>query len=247
MSPTAPERPSTDEAGQRAKPDISITFPCYNEEANVAKMIEMSLAVLKRIANRYEVVVSNDGSKDRTKEISEQYSVKYPDVVRVINQYPNKGYGHALKAGLRAGRYDWVFFTDGDCQFNLEEMDRLVPFLPDHDIVTGYRENRQDPIHRRINSTGWNILGRLLLGITVRDVNCAFRFYRKTFLDSIPIESDGAMINQEVYARAHKMKIRIKEVPVTHLPRVAGTQTGANPGVIFKAFSELYSLRNKLK
>lgn len=228
------------------RPDISVTFPCYDEEANVARMIEGSLEVLARIAGRYEVIVSNDGSKDRTREIAESYSARHPDVVRVLNEHPNKGYGHALKKGLEAGRYEWVFFTDGDCQFDLAEMEKLVPFLHDHDIVTGYREARRDPLHRKINSTGWNLLGRLLLGIRVRDVNCAFRFYRKSFLDAITIESDSAMINQEVYAKAQRMKLRIKEVPVTHLPRTAGTQTGAHPRVILRAFKELWELRGRL-
>src|SRR5437879_2364240 len=108
------------------KPDITVTFPCYNEEANVGRMIESSLEVLSRIAGRYEVVVSNDGSSDRTREIAEAQAAAHPDVVRVVNQYPNKGYGHALKVGLRAARYEWVFFTDGDCQFDLNEMERLL-------------------------------------------------------------------------------------------------------------------------
>lgn len=230
-----------------SRPQISVTFPCYNEEANVARMIEASLEVLGRVADRYEVIVSNDGSADRTREIAEGYAAKHPDVVRVLNQYPNRGYGHALKSGLRAARYEWVFFTDGDCQFDLREMERMIPFLPDHDIVTGFRAQRRDPLHRRWNAFGWNLVGRVLLGVRVRDVNCAFRFYRKSFLDAIPIESDGAMINTEVYARAHRLGMRIKEVEVTHLPRTAGTQTGANPRVILKAFRELFALRRKLR
>src|SRR5439155_21675159 len=121
LSPTAaavecrpgPRRVAFKEERAMARPDISVTFPCYNEEANVARMIESSLAVLERIAGRHEVVVSNDGSRDRTREIAESYAARYPDVVRVLNQYPNRGYGHALKSGLKAGRYDWVFFTAG--------------------------------------------------------------------------------------------------------------------------------------
>ena len=235
-----PDRPTP-------KPDISVTFPCYNEEANVAKMIESSLAVLGGLANRYEVIVSNDGSRDRTKEIADTYAARHPEVVRVLNQCPNRGYGHALKTGLAAARYEWVFFTDGDCQFDLAEMEKLTPFLPDHEIVTGYRRKRQDPLHRKLNAAGWNLLGRLLLGIRVRDVNCAFRFYRKSFLDAITIESDGAMINTEVYAKALRRGTRIKEVEVTHYPRMMGQQTGANPKVILKAFRELFTLRKKLK
>jgi len=229
------------------KPDISLTFPCYNEESNVARMIDTSLAVLQSIAGRYEIIVSNDGSRDRTREIAESYANRFPGIIRVINQYPNKGYGHALKTGLKAGQYEWVFFTDGDCQFDLTEMTKLTPFLSAYDIVTGYRAKRRDPWHRRLNAKGWNVLGRLLLGIKVRDVNCAFRFFRKSFLDAIPIESDGAMVNVEIWARAHKLGMRIKEVDVTHLPRTEGRQTGANPKVILKAFAELFSLYRRLR
>jgi glycosyltransferase involved in cell wall biosynthesis len=228
-------------------PDISVTFPCYNEEANVARMIESSLAVLRRLASRYEVVVSNDGSRDRTRETAESYAAKDREHVRVVNHYPNRGYGHALKVGLRACRLDWVFFTDGDCQFDLDEMERLVPFLDQHDIVTGYRGNRQDPLLRRLNARGWNLLTRAMLGIRVRDVNCAFRFYRKSFLDAITIESDGAMINAEMYAKARRLGMRVKEVEVSHYPRTQGKQTGANPKVIAKAFRELFALRRGLK
>ncbi len=240
----APGRPA---AQAPPRPDISLTFPCYNEEKNVARMIEQSLEVLGRLAGRHEVIVSNDGSRDRTREIAEDLARRHADVVRVITETPNRGYGHALKVGLRAARYDWVFFTDGDCQFDLREIERLIPFLPDHDIVTGYRKDRQDPLVRRLYSAGWNWVGRVLLGIRVRDVNCAFRFYRKSFLDQIEIESEGAMINQEVYARAHRLKARIKEVEVTHLPRVAGSQTGGNPRVILRAFRELFALRSRLR
>lgn len=229
------------------KPEISVTFPCYNEEANVAAMIEDSIAALQQVSDRYEVVVSNDGSKDKTKEIAESYAERFPDVVRVINQYPNKGYGHALKTGLMNCRYEWVFFTDGDRQFDMKELAKLTPFLADHDIVTGYRERRMDPFMRKLNSAGWNLIGRIFLGIKVRDVNCAFRFFRKSFLDAITIESEGAMINQEIYAKAHRMNMRIKEVPVTHLPREFGKQTGANPKVIVKAFKEFFELYKKLK
>lgn len=228
-------------------PSISVTFPCYNEEANVAQMIEDSLSVLKRIASPYEIVVSNDGSKDRTKEIAESYANTYPDVVRVINQYPNRGYGHALKTGLKNCRYDWVFFTDGDRQFKMDEMEKLAVFFPDYDIVTGFRKNRRDPFMRKVNSAGWNLIGRMFLGVKVKDLNCAFRFYRKTFLDSITIDSDGAMINMEMYAKAHKLGMRIKEVEVTHLPRKFGKQTGANPLVIVRAFKELFQLYKRLK
>jgi len=224
-----------------------MTFPCYNEGANVAKMITDSLAVLERFSDRYEVIVSNDGSRDKTREIAESYAARHPDTVRVINQYPNMGYGHALKRGLEAARYEWVFFTDGDCQFDLTEMEKMVPFLDSHDIVTGFRKKRRDPLHRKLNSMGWNTLGRLLLGVRVRDVNCAFRFYRKSFLDSITIESNGAMINTEIYAKARRLGMRTKEVEVTHYPRKEGTQTGADPKVILKAFKELYALRKSLK
>ncbi len=228
------------------KPDVSLTFPCYNEEANVARMIESGLAVLGELAGRFEIIVSNDGSTDRTREIAEGYASRHPDVVRVLNEYPNRGYGHALKSGLGAARYPWVFFTDGDCQFDLREMAKLLPFLDDHDIVTGFRANRRDPLHRRLNARGWNFLGRVLLGVRVRDVNCAFRFYRKSFLDRITIESEGAMINTEVYAKAHRLGMRVHEVEVTHLPRIAGVQTGAKPAVILRAFRELFALRRRL-
>jgi glycosyltransferase involved in cell wall biosynthesis len=224
-----------------------VVVPCYNEEANIARMIEDTLATLARLSDRYEVIVSNDGSEDGTREIAESYARRFPGVVRVLDHHPNAGYGHALTAGLRAARYGWVFVTDGDCQFVMEEMERLVPFLPDHDIVTGYRAKRQDGIHRRLYAKGWNSLGRVALGVAVRDVNCAFRFYRRALLDAMTIRSRGAMVGMEICAKAQRLGARIREVEVTHRPRLAGRSTGGRPRVILRAFRELLAVYLELK
>ncbi|MBN2056702.1 glycosyltransferase family 2 protein [bacterium] len=229
------------------RPDISLTFPCFNEEENVARTIDSALEVLNSLAGAFEVVVTNDGSTDRTREIAESYAERLPGRVRVVNLETNHGYGFALKTGLKACRYEWVFFTDGDLQFDLAEMDLLIPYLDNFDIVTGYRRRRGDPIIRSFNSFGWKLVGWLLLGVRVKDLNCAFRFYRKSFLDAISIESAGAMVNLEMYARAKRLGMRIKEVPVSHYPRLHGSQTGANPLVIMKAFKELRQLYRSLK
>lgn len=229
------------------RPAISVIFPCHDEEANVARMIEDALATLPRLSDCYEVIVSNDGSHDRTREIAESYVREYPGVVRVLDHYPNAGYGHALTAGLRAARHAWVFVTDGDCQFVMDEMEKLVPFLPDYDIVTGYRARRRDPIHRRLYARGWNIIGRLLLGVAVRDVNCAFRFYRRSLIDALTIESRGAMVSMEIYVRARRLDARIKEVAVTHRPRPAGRSTGGSPRVILQALKELFMVCGELR
>lgn len=213
----------------------------------MAAVIEGALSALGRFAGHCEVIVSDDGSEDGTREIAESYARRRPGVVRVVGQRPNRGYGHALRLGLGAARYEWVFVTDGDGQFDLGEMGKLVPFLHDHDVVTGYRRVRRDPAHRRLAGTAWNLLGRVLLDLPVRDVDCAFRFYRRALLERIPLVSNGAMVSMELCARARQLGARVREVEVTHRPRLAGRASGARPRVVLRALRELAVLYPTLR
>ena len=181
-------------------PSISAFFPAYNEEANVAAMVERFTAVLPKIADDYEIIVVNDGSRDRTKEIADGLAAADPHV-RVVHHQQNRGYGGALKSGFSAARKAYVFFTDGDGQFDVAEIANLLPYVPQFDVVIGYRIDRAEGGLRRVNAGAWNFLVRRLFGIPSRDVDCAFKLFDRRVFDVVHPEAEGAMISTEVLAR----------------------------------------------
>ena len=167
--------------------------------------------------------------------------------MRLVRHGLNRGYGAALRSGFDAATMDLVFFTDADNQFDPEQLPALLARLDDADAVVGYRETRRDPMARRLNAAAWNRLVRLLLDVPVRDVNCAFKLFRRDVLMGLALESDGAMINTELLAKLRRAGHSIVEVPVTHYPRVGGEASGANPVVIARAFAELFRMYRRLR
>lgn len=229
----------------RSPLSISVFFPCYNEEENVERTTRAALRTLERLAADYEVIIVDDGSRDRTGEIADRLAAELPHV-RVVHNRPNLGYGGALQAGFRAAAKPWVFYTDGDGQFDFEEMDRLLPLLEEFDIASAYRLNRREGLVRRLNAFAWTRLVNLMLGLRLRDIDCAFKIYPRALFDEIAMKSMGALIDAEVLARAQRKGYRIGQIGVTHHPRVAGSQTGANLRVIARAFKELFLLRGEI-
>jgi glycosyltransferase involved in cell wall biosynthesis len=225
---------------------ISAFFPAYNEALNVGELAKKTSSVLAGICEDYEVIVVNDGSKDNTIEVV-QGIMKQDPKIKLITHEKNKGYGGAVKTGLSAAKFEWVFFTDGDGQFDVGEIPMLVELSKTCDVAVGYRIKRADPAIRRLNAFMWGTLVKLLLGFKVRDVDCAFKLIKKEVIDRAQLESEGALISTELLAKAAKMGYKIKETGVHHYPRRAGTQTGANIKVIFKAFVELFKFYGKLK
>ena len=228
------------------KESISVFFPAYNEEGNIGNAIESALHVLPRLTDKWEIIVVNDGSKDRTGKIAEKYMVEYPGV-SVIHHPINRGYGGALQTGFRAAKCDLIFFSDSDLQFDINEMKNLLEWIDEYDVVIGYRKNRKDSSHRRFNAYCWNLLIRMLLGVKVKDIDCAFKMFRRTAIEDMNVSATGAMVSAEVMAQVVRKGVRIKEVPVTHYPRVFGEQTGANLSVVLRAFRELIKLYKNLK
>lgn len=226
--------------------ELSIVLPAYNEEANIERVVREVVAFLDPKGIDYEILVTNDGSRDRTGEILDRLG---KELLRVkpLHHPHNRGYGAALRTGFDAATKKYVFYMDGDGQFDIKELDQLLPLADEDHIVTGYRIVRQDPFLRRLNARlfgGW--LVRVMLNVYVTDLNCAFKLIPKKVLDSITLESTGALINAELYGRAVRRGFGIKEVGVHHYPRTAGVQTGAHPSVILRAFYDLFRLRQKI-
>jgi glycosyltransferase involved in cell wall biosynthesis len=227
--------------------ELSVVLPAFNEEANIERVVRSCANYLNETGLDYEIIVVNDGSRDGTAEILNRLEQEMPRL-RVQHHPQNRGYGAALRTGFAAAQKRFVFYMDGDGQFDIRELDVLLPLATDdRHIVTGFRIKRSDPWIRRLNARlfgGW--LVRVLLNVRVRDLNCAFKLIPKRVLESITLESTGALINAELYGRAVRKGFGIKEIGVHHYPRVAGTQTGAHPLVILRAFYDLFRLRQKI-
>jgi len=224
---------------------LSIVLPAYNEEANVESAAEEVSTVAQQLGIDYEIILVNDGSTDRTGDIACEIAQRIPSF-RLVSHYPNRGYGGSLKAGFAAATKDLIAFVPADKQFVFSEIDRFLEQIVEADIVCGYRANRQDTFIRKLNAFGWNMLVQLLFGYLCRDIDCGFKLFRREVLEHVTIVSDGAMIDTEFLAGARARGFRIAELPVTHLPRVAGEAAGANFKVIAKAFHDLVRFRRRL-
>lgn len=225
---------------------LSASFPAHNEEDNVEAMIQSLLEALPDLADRFEIIAVDDGSKDATYERAMAVAEK-DERVRVVRHEVNQGYGAAVWTGLTSGTMEYAFFTDGDRQFDVRQLGELIPLISDYDAVVGYRVNRQDNAVRIMNAHAWNWLIRTLLGVPVRDVDCAFKLFRRSALQDLQIKSGGAMFSAELLARLVARGEKIIERPVRHLPRESGVSSGGNPRVIARAFKELFQLYGELK
>ncbi|MGD2178311.1 MAG: glycosyltransferase family 2 protein [Anaerolineae bacterium] len=227
---------------------LSVVLPAYNEEENVARAVEHVADVAETLDRDYEIILVNDGSTDRTGQIGHELEERMPHF-RLVEHYPNRGYGGALKAGFEAATKDLITFYPADAQFDFGEIERLLEAVEereDADVVCGYRFNRQDNFVRKLNAFGWNLVVRLFFGHLCHDIDCGFKLFRREILDHVNIVSDGAMIDTELLAGAKARGFRIAEVPLTHLPREGGEATGANLAVIARAFRDLLRFRRRL-
>ena len=218
---------------------LSVVVPLFNEEENVEATVEEVRAKILPRVPLCEIILVDDGSRDRTASMCDALAAAHPRLVRTIHHPQNLGYGAALRSGFAAATHPVIFYTDGDIQFDLAEIDRLLPLLEGADIVTGYRINRQDPWHRRLNAGTYNLVMRVLFGVKLRDLDCAFKLYRKTIFDVIHTKSDGILISGEILVQAVQHGLVIREVGVTHYPRQRGTPTGNKPLVVVSAMIEL--------
>jgi glycosyltransferase involved in cell wall biosynthesis len=224
---------------------LSVVIPAYNEEANVESAVEQISAVAQQLGMDYEIILVNDGSADRTGEIGRELTQRVPRF-RLVEHYPNRGYGGSLKAGFAAATKELITFVPADNQFDFGEITLLLEALDGADIVSGYRARREDHFIRKLNAFGWNTVVRLLFGHLCHDIDCGFKLFRREILAHVTLVSDGAMIDTELLAGAKARGYRIAEVPVTHLPRLAGEATGANFMVIARAFRDLARFRQRL-
>lgn len=228
---------------------LSYFFPAHNEEANLADLVEEALATLPELAETFEIIAVDDGSRDATATVAQGLADEHPDVVRLIRHPVNLGYGAALRSGFAAARYELIAFTDGDRQFKVADVGRLTERLaaPDApDVVVGFRIKRADPIVRTLYARAYRLANRIFFGLRVTDVDCACKLVRREALDGLRVESGGAFFSAELLIKLQAAGRRVAEVGVSHYPRTAGSATGAKPQVVLRAIRDFWLLRLRM-
>ena len=228
---------------------LSYFFPAHNEEANLRGLVEEALDSLPGLAETFEILIVNDGSRDATGAIADELEAAHPGVVRAVHHPTNLGYGAALLSGFRAARHELVAFTDGDRQFRVADLGRLTERLagPDApDIVVGFRIKRADPLVRTLYARAYRFANLVWFGLRVRDVDCACKLFRRPALEGIAVESGGAFFSAELLIKLRAAGRSLVEVGVPHHPRTAGSPTGAKPSVVFRAVRDFWLLRLRM-
>jgi glycosyltransferase involved in cell wall biosynthesis len=204
-------------------PGLSVFFPAYNDAGTIASLVMTALLTAETLTPDHEIIVINDGSADNTAEILDELARLYPRL-RVVHHVRNRGYGGALRSGFATASKEWVFYTDGDGQYDPAEMPLLWARRGDDvDLVNGYKISRSDPFHRIVIGRVYHHTVKLLFGLKVRDVDCDFRLLRRSMFDRIRLEKDSGVICLEMMKKITDARFRIAEVPVHHYHRTHGT------------------------
>jgi glycosyltransferase involved in cell wall biosynthesis len=220
---------------------LSVVLPAYDEEENIERQVEAVDAVCRDLRfDDWEILVVDDGSRDRTRAVCEGLRPRYPKL-RLLVHETNRGYAQALRTGFTSAAMPLVFYTDSDNQFDVREVKNFLPAIDDYDLVCGFRIYRFDPFTRLVLSWGYNLLVRILFRIRVRDVDCAFKLFRREIFDRIHIESRKFFVDTEILAKASKLGLRMTEIGVRHYPRVAGQST-VRPSHVFHTLAEIASM-----
>lgn len=229
--------------------EISIFFPFWNEEKNIEDVVNRAIPIADKIADKWEILIIDDGSTDQTLSKAHELSDKNPNI-RIITHTPNRGYGAALKEGFENSIYKYVVFTDGDGQFDFSQVENFIVEIEENDIVIGYRKKRKDNFIRHILMNMLKIWDYIFFGFWFKDIDCGFKMFKKEAIEEImPFRSEGAMITTEILAKSVRKKLKIAQVEVNHFPRKYGDQSGANLPVIIRAVLESlliwWDIRNK--
>jgi len=229
--------------------ELSLFFPAYNEEENLDLTVEKAIPVLKKVADKFEILIINDGSKDKTGDVASKLAKKYK-FIRIITHNPNRGYGAALKSGFYNSKYNWIVFTDADGQFDFSEVDKFIKKQKETnaDLVIGYYLKRAVCKTTVLTSKLWELLVNILFGLKVTDTDCGFKLFRKKVFEKISkLEAErGPFITSEYLIKAKKAGFKIAEVGVHHYPRKGGKATGRSMKVVLTGLSDLIKLRFKI-
>ncbi len=222
--------------------ELSIFFPLWNEEKNIETLVKKTIPIASTIAEKWEIILVDDGSSDNTAKIAKKLIHDNPNV-SLISHTPNRGYGAALREGFVHAQYNIVVFTDGDGQFDFSEVTQFIEKIQKSDIVIGVRKKRRDNFMRFVLMSLLKVWDFIFFGFYFRDIDCGFKMFRKEALQKImPLRCEGAMITTEILAKSIRKKLLIEEVEVNHYPRKYGNQSGGNFAVVIRAILESFIL-----
>jgi len=227
-------------------PALSVILPAFNEELNIERAVRSSAEAVAPLVADYEIVAVDDGSQDRTPRILEELSAEMGERLLVVTHPVNLGYGKALRSGFDAARGRLLFYTDADNQFDLRELEGFLPLMEGQDAILGYRVGRQDGAFRLFVSNGYNSLASLAFGMSVKDLNCSFKLFRREALTSLHLEEDFFFIDTEIVIHLHRAGYRYIQKGVRHYPRTAGRST-VSPTDVPRTFLALARLWFKLR
>jgi glycosyltransferase involved in cell wall biosynthesis len=226
---------------------VTLVIPVHNESANMPRVIPVARETLSQLADSFEIVLVDDGSTDQTVAVAKEEMGDQAENLRVVSHARKSGYGITVADGLRAATGDWVAFVDGDGQFDPRDLRVLAEIADGADMVAGWRIHRADPWHRSVVSGTFNVLVRILYGISYRDVDCGFKLMRGELLQiASPILARSALLNTELYFKAKRSGLIVRQVGIKHHPRVAGVRSGGRLIPILRAVRELVRLRLEL-
>ena len=228
---------------------LSYFFPAHDEAGNIEALVDEALRELPALAEAFEIIAVDDGSTDGTAAIADRLASEHPGRVLVVHHAVNRGYGAALRSGFAAASYPLIAFTDGDRQFRVADLSRLLARaeaadLPD--VVVGFRLRRADPTIRLVYARVYRFCLRLFFGLRVSDVDCACKLFRRHALERIRLESGGAFLSAELLIKVRARGRSLVEVGIPHYPRTVGQASGANPRVVLRAVRDFWRLRLRL-
>ena len=222
---------------------ISVFFPAYNDQNSIVNMVDTAMAVLRRHSSDFEVIVVNDGSQDNTAEVLERLRAKYAPYMRVITHEVNRGYGAALRSGFAAASKEFVFYTDGDGQYDVNELPRLIQLMDSEvGLVNGYKMERRDPGHRVAIGFLYNRFARWLFGVRIRDIDCDYRLIRRVALNDAQLQSSSGTICVELVRMIELSPWRVVETGVHHYPRLHGRSQFFRTRALLTTLSQLIEL-----
>lgn len=232
---------------ENKKLSISAFFPAYNDAGTIPSMVLTVLLTLRELCDDYEVIVINDGSKDHTPQVLDELARIYPHEVRIIHHVKNRGYGGALRSGFANATKEWIFYTDGDAQYDPRELKLLANLVSDEvDFINGWKIERNDPLHRIIIGKIYQYIIKLAFGLRLKDVDCDFRLMRRCVFDKVNLEADSGVICVELMKKTQDHGFRLTETPVHHFHRAYGRSQFFNFRRLARVAYDLQILWRKL-
>ena len=227
---------------QNSKPSVSIFYPCYNDWGTMGSMVLFTLQTAEKLGIDYDFTIIDDGSGQQTLDLLDRVAHEYPNI-NIVRHETNKGYGGALRSGFASGTKEWIFYTDGDAQYDVRELAVLIEKAgPDVDVVQGYKIQRHDPLHRIVIGRIYHWIVRVAFGLNICDTDCDFRLIRRSVFDTVQLKHDSGVICAEMMMRITRAGFRIVEVPVHHYQRAHGKSQFFNFPRLFRVAINLSSL-----